>query len=376
MSHFLKKFFLFLAPFGLIFILPITVFLLSREYYTIDRALLVEKEHPNAVIGLAYSNISGLKNALVAKNNPTVFALGTSRTGQFRKEFFTASSTFVTASNSVVSIDGMKKFIEELPDDNKTEIVILGLDPNMFLPSYLHEYPSETDYERLKDLFLGRWRNFYIAYFSGRFSIKELWIRSGQTESIGLTGIMREEGFRPDGSYQYRKKLSEPNREELLKSDMDTSISLLRANRSNPYYNQYSDPFSKDVILSLDELLTLCQKKHLYVVAYIPPFPPLVYQELIRLPDGQKENVLQLPAALRETLSRHDFDFYDFSDSTILGKHDNEFIDPSHGTDKYYLRMILYMAERNKRLSEYVDIPKDNKLLQNANKDYLDDVLK
>ena len=69
--------------------------------------------------------------------------------------------------------------------------------------------------------------------------------------------------------------------------------------------------------------------------------------------------------------SQYHFNFYDFSDIKILGASDQEFVDPQHGTDKLFLRLAIYMAERDPLLSKYFDLERLNKTLRETKGDYL-----
>ena len=368
MLIFFKKLFLFLIPVGLFFVFPIAVFVLSREYYSIRDAINYQKQNKEALIGFAYSNdLPGLKERLVSEKNPEILALGTSITGQFRKEFFVEPATFATASNGAITLDEMKTFIEKLPADNKTKLIILGFRSQTFLD--INEANVKEKFS-LSGVLL-KARLIYWDYLAGKFSLKDLWDQSQNTKNIGVNAFINNEGFREDGSYQYSKILTDPNRQNILKATIDSFVEGYQKNRESAGY-RYA--FSEATITSLNELLALCQQKNIYVIGFLTPYPPDKYQEIIRLDDVYKERALQLPKTVKKVFSDYGFDFYNFSDISILGldKNNTEFVDSVHGTDKLYLRMTIYMAERNKQLLKYVDISKDRKLLENTKNDFLE----
>ncbi|MCX6738817.1 MAG: hypothetical protein NT098_02055 [Candidatus Parcubacteria bacterium] len=366
----LKRLFLFLLPFALFFSFPVFILFVSRESYSIEQAVQTQKKYPEAIVGFAYSNISGYQQMLVNEKNPAVFALGNSHTGQFRKAFFIQSSNFITAGNGVGTIDGMNTFIENLPKNNTTKVLIIGLDQFMFSSPSLVEGAPDTGYERTRDLLSGRWKTFYLDFFAKKFSINSLFSQSQKTKNIGLIGVTRGQGFREDGSYQYVWMLTKPNREETLKNAIDTSILLIKENRSSSPSNA---PFSSKSIASLNKLLILCQKKNIYVIGFLSPYPLSIYQEDMSINDLYKKRILEFPKVVNGIFSNYGFALYDFTNSSILGNRDTEFVDQGHGTDKLYLRMVIYMAERNKQLAKYVDIAKDKELLKNTKRDFIED---
>jgi hypothetical protein len=365
----IKKFILFLLPLGLLFIFPVFVFVASKEYYSPEQALLFQQKNPKTIVGFAYSGDSAtFKELLVTKKNPAVFSLGTSRVGEFRKEFFHDSEQFVTASNAISSIDDMKTFVEKLPSNNQQKILILGLDQNMFWSSRSKESKRQSNFERMKKFFLIEWKEPYLDYFSGKFSPKELWKKSANSKNIGLSGIIKNDGFRNDGSYQYSTLLTVKEREKTLKVSIDALVTMFQKERSS---SDFKEPVSKKALSSLNELLMLCKKRNIHVIGFLPPYPSVTYHELIRVDDIYKERMLQLPKIAKKVFSDYGFTFFDFSDSTILGEHDNEFVDSAHATDKYYLRMTIFMAKKDKQLEKYVDIQKAQQLLKNTENDFM-----
>jgi len=368
MLIFLKKFFLFLLPLGLFFVFPLAVFVLSKEYYSVDNAILYQIKNQSAIIGFAYRNDNrGLKEMLVASKNPEVLALGTSITGQFRKEFFIESANFITASNAVVTLDEMKSFIEKLPPDNRTKLIIFGFGEEAFQDAT--KSPPKEKWSLSEVLIKSRL--IYWDYLAGKFSLKDLWGQPRNMKNIGVNAFINNEGFREDGSYQYARILTNPNRKEVLKTTIDGVVTGYQKDRKGTGY-QY--PVSDKIIESLNELLALCQKKNMYVIGFLSPYPPERYQEIIRLDDVYTERALQLPKTVGKVFSDYGFDFYNFSDISVLGldKNNTEFADSTHGTDKLFLRITMHMAERNKQLQKYVDLSKVQELLQNTKNDFLE----
>lgn len=371
MLFFFKKLFIFLLPIGLFFAFPLTVFFLSKEYYSVSGAIDYQTKNPEALVGFAYGgDDQAFKGMLVAQKNPEVFALGASITGEFRKEFFIESANFVTASNAVVTFNDMKSFIKNLPADNKTKIIIFGFTARQTFFSEDAPKNAQKTHTTAATI-LDRSRLIYWQYLTGKFSLQNLWYQSQNAKKIGMSASINNDGFRADGSYQYEKILTDPNRKEILQSSVNGFISEYQKNRA---LSGYQNSVSNATIAELTELLQLCQKKNIYAIGFLQPYPPAVYEEFTNLNDASAKRVSELSKTIEKIFSNHNFAFYDFSDISVLGlqKNNTEFVDWGHGTDKLYLRMVISMAKKNKELQKYVDIQKNQRLLQNTTKDFID----
>ena len=64
------------------------------------------------------------------------------------------------------------------------------------------------------------------------------------------------------------------------------------------------------------------------------------------------------------------FDFYDFRDITAFGGSDAEMVDQKHASEKMTLRMFIQMAQQNKKLGGYADIPYLTEKLGSATSTY------
>jgi len=373
MGYFVKQLFIFLLPLGLILVFPLVIIFLGREYYSGSDAVRFQAQHPDAIVGMAYSRFYfDYKKRLISEKKPTVFSLGTSRTQEFREEFFIDSSRFVTASNGAETVDEMTTFIKELPRNNSTKLVIVALEPDIFRSSWSKEMPIIREPLLLPITLLRKWRSFYMDYFSGKFSLRGLWKNSWETNNIGLRAIMNEDGFRKDGSFQWKEFVS-PNEsaiKENLKIAIDSEISGIKIKR-NTSVNK--EPLSLGSIASLENFLNLCRKKNIQVIGFLPPVPPDILKEIMSVDDTYKKRTLQFPKVLGRIFSDNGFEYYDLSDVSTFGGTENEFADQVHGTDKLYLRMVIYMAERNKDIGSYVDLSKNRRLLESISGDFIRD---
>jgi len=369
MIIFIKKLIIFLIPIGLIFIFPILVFFLSREYYPISEVVANQAKKPDIVYGASYSFLDrSYKKSLMVSRQPEVIALGSSRIMQLRQEFFIEPNKFTNAGGGALGLDEMVKFIQELPSDHRVKLIILDLDQEVFKPlSFVVQNEAEKPNGILKWLSTD-WKRVYLDYFYGKFSLKQLFQRSMATENIGLNSLINGNGFRADGSYQYGKMLSNPNHQSNLVTELSIVSSAIERDRGSFLYG---DKISPTAISSLNDILKLATERNIDVVGFLPPYPNQFYQQIARVDDVYQKNMTSLPKEIDHVFSQYHFNFYDFSDIKILGASDQEFVDPQHGTDKLFLRLAIYMAERDPLLSKYFDLERLNKTLRETKGDYL-----
>ena len=367
MKIFLKKLCLFLIPIAAIFIFPIIIFIVGREYYSAEHAAETQMIRPETLFGLAYTDENkSYKEALIAKLDPEILVLGTSRSGQFRSDLFKKENHFGNASNAVTSISEMKQFIEHLPNSS-TKIIMLGLDQEMFFKD-IPKPDQNGIFDRFKNLFVASWKSPYEDYYYGKFSLSELQKQSVETTSIGLNALVNGRGFRSDGSFRDGKKLDETLAPQVA-IDIGKEVSEIQNNRGSFLYGEQMRQKDLDDLASI---LELCKKRGIYAIGFLPPYPKAFYDEYARVDDIYRQQISNLPAAISDIFSQYHFGFFDFSDIGIVQAPDSEFSDIRHGTDKIYLRMTIYMAEKNKMLKQYVDILKLKKILVENKKDFLD----
>ena len=368
MQKFIKKNTIFLIPIGLVFIFPITVFIISREYYSAKDSVENQILHTEAIFEPSYVNLNKTyKKLLVDSINPDILVLGTSRSGQYRKDFFSNNIVFANASNVIDSIAEMEKFVKELSTKSRVKLMIIGLDQDIFFIDT--PKPDEVSVlERWRTLLVSNWHKVYEDYYYEKFSIKNLYKQSKETSNIGMNALINGRGFRGDGSFRDGKKLNALNRESLLSIDISNELSAIKADRGSFLYGK---EIRRSDLDTLRRILKLCKERSIYVVGFMPPYPHAFYEAMSHVDDIYKKQVFGLPNTVQNIFGEFDFGFFDFSDIKMLGASDVEFSDIKHGTDKLYLRMIIYMAERDSKLGEYTDLSKLKKMLEDSENVFL-----
>lgn len=375
MGRLLFKVAIFLLPVGLLFAFPAAVFLLAREGYLIQTAVRLQIEQPLILVGRAYTDADNTakfyKTLLVQAKKPEVIALGSSRTMEFREEFFANPDSFVNASFSAANIGQIEEFVGALSVQNGVKVLLLGLDHRIFRPDYVPPGAVQdppTIQKFLSDFFAYDWRWIYYDYARGRFSFIDLLTRNRNSGNIGLTALIQGDGYRGDGSYSYRSKLSDPDRSGLLENSINDTIAALKSDRNS---FEYGPDISRPALESLDRTLTLAKDRDITVIGFLPPYAPALYQEMLSVDDEYRETLFELPEVLRTIFGKYGFRVYEFSDARVLGDTGEEYLDVDHPTDKLDLRMLTYMAKGTPALRAYVDINSAESLLERTDADFL-----
>jgi len=372
MWNFIKKIFIFLIPLGLILVFPLVVFCFSREYYTTDMIVKAQLKNPEIICGKAYGLLGvDYKQRLMIEIDPSVVVLGSSRVSKFKKEFFKESSRFFNFGNkgNFRSVENFKQFIEELSANSQIKVILLSLDTNEFVSDVKPLDHSITNADNSWKIFIiflktGWWR-VYDDYFYHKFSWHELLAKSRQSNNIGLSAIINDSGHRIDGAYGE----SQSNHLENLTISINDEVAMINRGSEKP---EYGNSISTTTINLLDQGLQLAKKKNIQVIGFFSPRPSLVWQAFSKQNRLYKNMVSDLPVEVNKVFLKNNFNFYDFSDLKILNGKETEFSDWLHVTDKMNLRMVIYMAERNKELKEYVDIKEAQRLLEKSKGDFLE----
>lgn len=372
MFDFIKKFFIFLLPLGLIFIFPILVLYLSGEYTSISDVITAQEKNPKVLYGLAYHSINdNYKQELLTNSKPEVVAFGGSTGMQMRREFFSKPDTFVNISIQGSSLGEIKKSFEGLPLNSNVKFVLVNLSPGWFesATSTFYFDVDEPDQNPLKE-FTTDWRLVYKDYFDGKFTLSGLLKQLKETGNIGLNALINKNGFTSDGAYHFGNSANDPNHKKNIETQIDAVVEDMKKVRG---YHSFGENISETAVGSVKDILKLASDRGIYVIGYTVPFPSSEYSVLMSKDDGYRKKIVDLPKILSALFSEYGFGFYNFLDIGTLGASDSEFSDIAHASDKIALREIIYMTERDKRLNAYFDLNRLREMLKrNANNDFLD----
>ena len=357
------SFFKFLSD--LIFISLIVALFIAMPFYILyvsgeirDINYLIKKQRiGKQVLGLAYSDPIGyykLQNVKIRK--PEIIALGSSRVMQFRSFFFNDQS-FYNAGGSVQSMYGYNLFLKKM--NHYPKVIIIGLDQMWFNQQFHNTSGSVdlTDNFSNFEIFKSSFNKVIVDLLLNKIDIKKI---SNTSQYLGLTAMMKQNGFRYDGSYIYSREILNPIKAEdyLFKDTYD------RIDKGERRF-EYGTLIDQSSLIELNLFLNFCKSKNIHVIAFLPPFAPSVWEKL-RQKRGEYSYLFSLYPLLEKTFSKYSYQCFDFSNISSLGSNDPEFINGFHGSEKAYLRILIEMCKRDSSLLKYCDMEALSNLLKKS----------
>ena len=366
MKNFLKKIILFTLSLGIIFIFPISIFILGREYTLVKDIVTSQKTDPNTLYSFAYNDVSFIpyKQALVKENNPEVVALGTSRVMQIRKELFNNRTNFINAGGAGKSLEDDLLLIQNL--STTTKVILLGIEQDTFYKNSVTEKIKENSYfDELKLIVLNT-RRIYLDYFNGKYTFTDLYKKRNDT-TIGLSAKIYGDGFRSDGSYKYNQAFKNTNRLEYVSLHVASDVNNLKLKELNTKeLNAVNDNLKL-----LEKILLLAKKKNIIVVGFMPPYPTPLYEAMLKEGGVNTHKLSVLPDTIETLFNTYKMDFFNFSSISSFGGKETEFVDGIHGTDLMYARMMLYIASKEPFFNTFIDINSIKRKIETSQNDFL-----
>lgn len=372
MLNFVKKIIFFTLPLMSVFVVPVVVIVLGKEYFSINQVIEAQTKHPDGLFGFVYNGQSFIpyKQLLVEKNNPEIIALGTSRVMQFRKEFFINQGGFINAGGGAKNLYDVRQFIQDLPETSDTKVVLLGLDQDMFTSkentlSYVQK--EDSSFDIWKQVLFVNVRKIYMDYMHQKYTLKNL-IDQQESSSVGIAAIVNGDGFRGDGSYRYGSILSEEGMVSRVRKQVKDTVLTIRHGRYASFMSSGREEKNMEVLRSV---LELARSKNIEIIGFFPPYPQALYLHMKEGDNYYSDTINLLPKMVNSVMSNAGFVFFDFSDATVFGAPDSEFVDNIHASDKMHVRMLLVMAKESPALKKYVNIQKLQKLLDSSKENIL-----
>ena len=361
MKTFIFKCFLFVIPLGFVFVIPLFVVWLGREYFDANTTALYQQAHPGSVVGFAYSTESArpYKVALINARHSTVIALGTSRVMQFRKEFFKDQNTFTNAGGAVTSFSDIISFINEMPEvrPGETKTVLLGIDQEAFLKPLSDVGTRKGDSVDTRDLLrigyiiVSGSRRMYTDQFT-KFSLWQLYKARMTTSSIGVAALIQDDGYRDDGSRIY-KSMSDPNIMEIAQRQIEARAKEIEIDQFVP--NNADDLISGNIQL-LSHALDIAHAKGITIIGFMQPLPTKEYDATLVSSISNQKTVTEIPSTAKKVFTEHGYVFDDFTRLDSFGGKDVEFIDRIHGSDLMYAKLTLLLTKEDPSFGKLVNI--------------------
>jgi hypothetical protein len=278
------------------------------------------------------------KLGLIRTRRPDVVAVGSSRALQFRQEFFAVP--FVTAGRAMNSIQQGEFFVDELLKAHRPKLVILTIDVWWLNPRRREPPMRGRDLSRTSPLVSTFW-----SYVNQRklTALQTLRVIMGDDSnpisarsSIGIAGLARGTGFRPDGSRDYGARYFGTDSSFDDKS-FANSLALIRNGEGLLRFGQTID---EGRLATLTRVIAKLKDASIEVVAVLPPMVPTVIDLIKR----RNNDYAYIPLA-RAAFQSLPVKVFDFVEPESLGSTECEFADGLHAGDIAYQRMLLRMAE-------------------------------
>jgi hypothetical protein len=353
MKRFLINLSIFLLPLTLLLIPPCAVLYRTGEnLHTVDDELTSGDKY---LIGYAYNedNYAYLKWKALTKKKSRVVALGSSRVLQFRDRMFDAP--FYNAGFTIEGVGDFVPFLESIPDAQLPEFLIVGLDQWMFnaqwdnlktthAPSYWSEgFRKNPDAGILKNVWSDLLKRKYGLLPDTEDTLKR----------IGLNAVVRNTGFRNDGSMQYGSQIGMLLRDDHGANDYGFKDTYTRIDRGNRRF-QHGEVTNLAAVEAIDRLLSFCKQKGIYVVAFLPPFADGVQARMQA--SGKFGYMNGIHAGLRPGFDKYGFECYDFSAVSQVGSDDREMVDGFHGGELTYAKLLVKMLDAGSKLNGVTDV--------------------
>ena len=277
---------------------------------------------------------------------PQVLALGSSRMMQVKRSVVNPDYSFYNAGGAIQNVQELSLFIEKLHDS--PQLMLVNLDQWWFTRAYLEENqpfsPSVYDEPTFEFSKLGLLVcDFYSDLVKGKINL----VKALGSDHIGLNAICNENGFAADGSRYQGDMIIAPE----LQEDYNFKNVLERIRNGNQRF-QYGDKVDSTQIAAVDDFLSQCVSRKIKVVAFLPPFAPLVYRTMQET--GKYNYMSQLYGMLKPVFEKHEgCSLYDFTDVTAMGAHNYDFDDGFHGSEIIYNAMIRQMVRQDSTLVPY-----------------------
>jgi hypothetical protein len=401
MRRLLTNLTLFLLPLVLLLLPGFVVLHAAGEFMSFKRVGRLSRSSQPLLAGPAYTNyLRELKTYETNARRPEVLVLGSSRAGQFRSGFLKDPAAFYNASLATNSFISYRYFIESMGASVPDVVIVDMLQPyfgpanprfpviapNPFGGNGDRNRGSESDGERkwrsVFDDYVdgfnstigtffrdGAWWKVYADYAAGKYTLGDVFnTRDSRVTVIGLRALTTSDGTRNDGSDRYGKILTSHIEQRRVQEDI---AAMVAAVSDDAVSYDYGPEISSDAIEVLRQFLQSCKDRGIFVIGFLPPMPPALYKAMQARPNAvYAQSFRTLPATLRDIYTAYGFDFYDFEDPSPFGGSDREMVNPTHGSEKMYLRFFIEMAENSLPLGPFVDVPSLKTLLQRTAGDY------
>ena len=346
MKRFLKMIALFLLPAVLLHGLVFAALVRSGELA--DTAAVADATARGEVLlfGQAYrDDTRTYKHAVASKVGADFLVLGTSRSMQFRSEFFEVDS-FYNAGGSVPFLGGARHFLDTLPADKRPTQVLLVLDQYFYNETWsnLDEYRDRWPYEYTEVNPGYALRRMFTDAFDGKYNLPQ--VLATPKGVYGMTAAGKGAGFYADGSYSYGNAVEHP--ETLADAGFKDTLQRI-ALRTNRF--ETGDVVSMPNVEITEALLLFCAENNIKVTAILPPYAPTVWHTM--QDTGEYGYMDEIYPTLQPLFAQYGFEIFDYS--YLPETTDDQYMDGFHGSDRVYAALCARLAQDSVLLKDVLD---------------------
>lgn len=356
MKKLIFKFLLFSIPIILVLLVPTVILRISGENFKQISELSLKQD--KYIIG--YSNNEN--NYLYLKwhrvndgAKSKVLALGSSRVMEFRAGMFDAS--FYNAGWATKSLDQFQPFLEGIAADKYPEYLIIGLD-QWFFNKNTDSFKTTTKREMWKNSFsyystAATYRAIYSDLLHRKINRSVLLDKQDSVTRIGLNARINDAGFLNDGGMYYGDEVAKLMHNDTTHYDFRYRATYDRIRKGDRKF-EYGSDLNPDALVILERLLVYCNKHHIKVVAFLPPFADEIYKYMEQ--SGKYTYMSKIYPAIKPLVERYNGELYDFSTVSSVHSSDSEVLDGLHGGELTYLKIVIKMLEEGSVLNKTTNL--------------------
>lgn len=357
MKQFLKKTGWFVGLFLLLLIIPSVILYNYSENFKSIESIVTDTDN-KYLVGYAHNenNYKYLKWANVNSNpKRDILALGSSRVLQFRSEMFTSS--FYNSGYTISSLNDFLPFIKSIPKNRLPNVLIIGLDQWMF--NYNWDKLKKTkdkDYWSSSFTMIPKGKilfNVYKDFFKKKIQFSPTKLANDSIIKIGMNAYINNKGFRNDGSMFYGSQIEKLLNNDNSANDYNLNDTYKRINNGKRNM-EYGEAINKESLIVLDTFLNYCKQNDVFVVGFAPPFAIAAINKMNEL--GKYAYMSNIEPECNKLFNKYNYEFYNYSNPSIIGANDSNNIDGMHGGEVTYLKMLLNILDSDSKLNGFTNV--------------------
>lgn len=316
-----------------------TLFFWSRAAGEGSPKFVVDRQKTNdhsLYLSGTQDNVIDYKFEIFNQIQPSIVAIGSSRSMQVRSSFFKIPFVnFGGAANSIPELDYVLSKIISV--EKKPNVVLIFSDIWWF----------NEKFQNPRLLFTPTNQPSYLTIPTLRPLIKPI-AKNGVVISndsrLGFGAIYQNQGFDAYGAFHYVSTITG----ETPSGDIKFQDTFRRIDTGTARF-EHSDKFSVDGVARFNKLISRLESLNIHVLVVFPPVANVVYKRMAQ--SNKYSYIGELTSEISKTHSLFNFT----NPSDIPQTSDCEFIDGFHGGETVYARMILKMADSDKYLADVIN---------------------